>query len=139
MNDYLNFAISYAFLYQSTLIDTEASDWYERAFISIKEKIDFKELQAMFERLPVDTRLYRLVRREIIAKATGPTELVSVITLTSRNSVEEISLVKQVIDLAKEGDEADQEEIKEIVRERIKFLSGDPKGRMQRLFKELLK
>jgi len=137
MNDYSNFATSYAFLFQTPFIDTEVNDWFERVFTNVKEHMSFQELEDMLNRLPVDTRLYRLVRKELIGKATSPAELVSVVTLTGRNSKEEISLVKQITELTQKGDEADQEEIKKIVRDKIKSLSGDPKGRMQRLFKDL--
>lgn len=138
MNDLKNFAISYAFLFQSSYMETEANDWYEKIFISVKDGTSFQELQDMLNRLPLDTRLYRLVRKELIGKARSPIELVSVVILTSRNSKEEDSLVEQITELAKEGDEADQEEIKEMVRKRISSLNGDLKARMRRLFRELL-
>lgn len=137
MNELSSFATSYAFLFQTPFIDTEVNDWYERVFTNMKKNMSFQELQDMLNRLPEDTRLYRLVRKELIGKATSPAELVSVVSLTSRNSKEEISLVKQITELTQKGDEVDQEEIKKIVRDKIKSLSGDPKGRMQRLFKGL--
>ncbi|MBU1119811.1 hypothetical protein KKA50_01255 [Patescibacteria group bacterium] len=138
MDNLSSFATSYAFLFQSPFIDTEVNEWYEKVFNKVKDGTNFQELEDMLNRLPVDTRLYRLVRKELIGKARSPIELVSVVILTSRNSKEEEALVKQITELEKEGDEADQEEIKEMVRKRISSLNGDLKARMRRLFRELL-
>ena len=138
MNDYSKFAVSYAFLFQSAFLDTEANDWYGKVFASVKDSLTFQDLQDMLNRLPLDTHLYRSVRQEILVKASNPEEKINVVVLTNRGSKEEIDLVKQITELAKEGDEADQAQIKEMVRKRIDSLNGDLKGRMRRLFKEII-
>jgi hypothetical protein len=71
-------------------------------------------------------------------KADSPAELISVVTLTGKGSVEEQTIVHRINRLAEEEANCDDRIIGTIVRNRIASLNGDLKGRVRRLFKRLL-